>query len=136
MDQLDELMESDILEALGEDVTDTLESEKEFTEQKDETSAVNEEIILEDMNDVISRLSKSTITKTSPGKRIWKEFDQTQQRLAHTWKQPTPGPQYYGTPFEGSYNQRILSHAKSKPSFNFAPKRHVLPAKYRDAIKK
>ena len=73
---------------------------------------------LEDMNDVISRLSKSTITKTSPGKRIWKEFDQTQQRLAHTWKQPTPGPQYYGTPFEGSYNQRILSHAKSKPSFN------------------
>ena len=57
MDQLDELMESDILEALGEDVTDTLESEKEFTEQKDETSAVNEEIILEDMNDVLENKS-------------------------------------------------------------------------------
>jgi hypothetical protein len=76
------------------------------------------------MNEVIRKLSTNAKAKVSPGKRIWKEFDRTQQRLAHTWKQPTPGPQDYGVPFEGTYNKRVMSHAKSQPSYNFAPARH------------
>lgn len=79
---------------------------------------------LTDMNEVIRKLSTNAKAKVSPGKRIWKEFDRTQQRLAHTWKQPTPGPQDYGVPFEGTYNKRVMSHAKSQPSYNFAPARH------------
>ena len=79
---------------------------------------------LDDMSKVIRTLSTNAKAKVSPGKRIWKEFDRTQQRLAHTWKQPTPGPQDYGVPFEGTYNKRVMSHAKSQPSYNFAPARH------------
>ena len=79
---------------------------------------------LENMNDVILSLASSARQQRSPSKRVWKEFDRTQQRLAHTWKQPTPSPQDYGIPFEGTYNKRVLSHARSQPSYDFAPSRH------------
>ena len=79
---------------------------------------------LNNMNDVISHLSTTAIACVSPGKRIWKEFDRTQQRLAHTWKTPTPAPHDYGIPWEGTRTSRVASRTRSVPAFDFAPKQH------------
>ena len=76
------------------------------------------------MNSVISHLSTTAIARVSPGKKIWKEFDRTQQRLAHTWKTPTPAPHDYGIPWEGTRTCRVASQTRSVPAFDFAPKRH------------
>jgi hypothetical protein len=79
---------------------------------------------LDNINEVIHHLSNSAKERVSPGKRIWKEFDRTQQRLAHTWKQPTPAAHDYGVPWEGTRMQRVRAGTRSVPAFNFAPKRH------------
>ena len=47
-----------------------------------------------------------------------------QQRLAHTWKQPTPAPHDYGIPFEGDRMKRVRAGTRSVPAFDFAPARH------------
>ena len=72
------------------------------------------------LNGVIHHIGDSVRSGRSPKKSIWKEFDNTQLRLAHPWKAPAaPGPKY-------QFNCRALSNIKSAPAFTLYAKRHQM----------
>lgn len=75
---------------------------------------------IDQLNGVIHHIGDSVRSGRSPKKSIWKEFDNTQLRLAHPWKAPAaPGPKY-------QFNCRALSNIKSAPAFTLYAKRHQM----------
>ncbi len=82
---------------------------------------------IDQLNDVIHHIGDSVNAGIPPKKTIWKEFDNTQLRLAHPWKAPAaPGAKYDISYGEGPSFRRTLSNAKSTPAFTLYAKRHQM----------
>ncbi len=85
------------------------------------------ERFIEQLDDVIHHVAASARAGVSPGKRVWKEFDNTQLRLQHPWRAPpAPGAKYDIDKAEGPRWARTLGTCKSVPAITLYPKRHQM----------